>query len=120
MLKKGDFKMPTKELIKDETLAANSLRTLSQKSLMEMVKTNEKLGLIVNNELEIAMLSWEKYEEIVDLVHRQEQRIEELECLVEDVVLSHNYGESIIKVEQGVRDRFLVNSIDEAFKMLDK
>jgi hypothetical protein len=117
--RKEEFKMPTKTLEREETLAANSLRSLSQKSLMEMVSSYEKLGLIVNNELQMALLSWENYEEIVDLVETQNEKIEELESMIEDMELAFLYGERANKAEKGESKSFEVASVDELFSMLD-
>ncbi|WP_373894331.1 hypothetical protein [Virgibacillus sp. CBA3643] len=117
-MKRGEFTMPTKFLKKDETLAANSLRSLSQKSLMEMVTDNEKLGLIVNNDLSIAMLSWENYEKLVDLIEVQNKKIQEMEHLLEDIDLAEIYGEDIIKSEEGKSNAYKVKDVDELFGLL--
>jgi len=116
---KGEIKMPTKTLEREETLPANSLRTLSQKSLVEMVDNFEKLGLIVNNELSIAMMDWKKYERIVDLIQEQEEMILNLTNMFEDVELAVKYGEKVIRAEKGESKSYEINSAEELFNMLD-
>ena len=117
---KGEFWMPTKLLERDETLAANSLRSLSQKSLMEMVTNFEKLGVIVNNDISIAMLSWDRYEGLVDLIHEQNEIISNLESLVEDLQLAKQYGEDVVRVESGQSKTYEVDSASQVFNMIKK
>ncbi|GIM46441.1 hypothetical protein DNHGIG_19900 [Collibacillus ludicampi] len=73
---------------KEETLPARSLRTLSQKELLELLSRHEKLGLIVNDELKIVMLEVETLEAMV-------KRIRELEDLVEDMELAKTLGDRV-------------------------
>lgn len=119
-MEKGEIKMPTKLLDREETLAANSLRSLSQKSLVEMVTNFEKLGVIVNNDILIAMLSWDKYEKLVDLINDQSDKITELESLIEDIQLSQLYGKDVLKAENKESASYEFNSAEDLFNMLDK
>lgn len=112
-------KLPTKLLEKEETLPANTLRNISQKSLLEMVNNFEKLGLIVNNNLSVAMLSWDKYENLVDMIQSQLDRINELEGMLEDLQLAEIYGEDVLRVEKSKNTSFEIDSAEELFKMLD-
>lgn len=116
---KGEPNMPTKHLEKEETLAANALRSLSQKSLIDMVNSFEKLGLIVNNNLSIAMLSWDKYESLVDMIQTQMEKINELESVLEDIQLAQLYGEDVLAIDKGNNRSYEVDSAEELFKMLD-
>lgn len=113
-------KLPTKQLEREETLAANTLRNISQKSLLEMVNNFEKLGLIVNNNLSIAMLSWKRYEDLIDLLHEKVDRISELESILEDLQLANLYGEDVLRVEKGENRSYEIDNAEELFKMLDK
>lgn len=113
-------KMPTKQLIKEETLPANTLRNLSQKSLMEMVSNYEKLGLIVNNDLSIAMLRWDKYEELVDLITWQNERIGDLESIFEDIQLANRYGSAIEKAEKGESKSYTIDTAEELFNLIEE
>lgn len=112
-------KLPTKLLEREETLPANTLRNISQKSLLEMVNNFEKLGLIVNNNLSIAMLSWDKYENLVDSIQSQLNRINELEGIIEDLQLAQLYGEDILRIQQGKNRSFEIDNVEDLFKMLD-
>lgn len=113
-------KMPTKLLEKEETLPANSLRNISQKSLVEMVSNYDKLGLIVNNELSIAMLSWENYSNLVDLIQTLQEKNEELESLIEDIQLAKLYGEDVLRVENGQSVSYEIDSAEDLFKLIDE
>lgn len=112
--------LPTKYLEREETLPANTLRNISQKSLLEMVTNFEKLGLIVNNNLSIAMLSWDRYENLVDIIENQAKKIEELESLFEDLQLAQMYGQDVLRVEKGKNTSYEIDSAEDLFKMLDK
>jgi hypothetical protein len=112
-------KMPTKFLEKEETLPANTLRNISQKALMEMVSNYDKLGLIVNNNLSIAMLSWENYEGLVDLIEEQNEKISEFESLIEDLQLASQYGADVLRVEKGQSTSYEIDTTEDLFKMLD-
>jgi len=117
---KEDFVMPTKVLEREETLPARSLRTLSQKDLLEMVEKFEKLGLIVNDNLSVAMLSWDKYENIVDLIQEQKDKIAEMENFIEDIQLSAEYGEDVIRAEKNLNKSYEFDSAEDLFDMIDK
>lgn len=110
--------MPTKTISREETMGVNNLRNLSQKNLMEMVDNNEKLGLIANNELAIAMIRWDKYEKIVDLVESQAHQIELLQSLFEDSELAKVYGEHIEEAEKGNSKTHRIDKPEDVFKML--
>ncbi|MDG5473914.1 hypothetical protein P6709_19490 [Jeotgalibacillus sp. ET6] len=111
--------MPTKFLEREATLAARDLRTLSQKALVEKVQHLDKLGLIINDQLSIAMVSWNRYEEIVDLIEKQNDLISQLENYIEDTELAKMYDDRARKIEKGEVETFEFNSAKELFEMLD-
>lgn len=119
MMKEG-FNMPTKVLKKEETLPARSLRTLSQKDLLKLLEKFEKLGLIVNDHLSVAMLSWDKYENIVNLIQEQNEKIAELENIIEDIQLSAEYGEDVLRAEKDLNKSYAFDSAEDLFNMIDK
>lgn len=119
MTKEG-FNMPTKVLEKGETLPARSLRTLSQKDLLKKLEKYEKLGLIANDHLSVAMLSWDKYENIVNLIQEQNKKIDELKNFIEDIQLSADYGEDVLRVEKGLNKSYAFDSAEDLFNMIDK
>lgn len=47
-------------------------------------------------------------------------KIEEMRQKIEDLELSKQYGESILKVESGQSESFEVDNVDELFKLIDK
>lgn len=116
----GGIRMPTKTIEKEQTIPAKNLRKLSQKSLLNMVEESEKIGIIANDNLSIAMLSWKKYEDIIDLINKQEEQIKEMQNIVEDALLSKEYGKDILKAEKGEAKTYQAENIDEVFNLLDK
>lgn len=75
--REGKLRMVT--FTKHETLPARDLRTISQKSLLDLVNKNDKVGLILNDEISIAMVKVEKLEEILLRLYRLEELFERLE-----------------------------------------
>lgn len=115
---KGDFKMPTKFLEREATLPARELRTLSQKALVDKVEHLEKIGLIINDQLSIALVSWNRYEEIVDVIEKQKNLIDELKSYIEDMELDSAYRERLSAIENGEVETFEFNSAADLFKTL--
>jgi len=111
--------MPTKLLEKEATLPASELRKMSQKDLIRRVSGTEKLGVIANNHVALALLSWDKYENIVDLLTTKDQLIFDLENQIEDMLLANSYGKDVINIERGQQKSYNVDSIDEVFAMID-
>lgn len=112
--------MSLKTFEKNELLAAKNLRVYSQSKLLELLKNHEKIGVVVSDELSFAMLSWKKFEMIANTIEQQNNRIEELESQLEDLLLSKAIGNEIRLTELGKSKEYSVDSIDEAFDMLDK
>jgi len=112
--------MPSKVLGREETLPARSLRTISQKDLLEMLENSEKIGLIINDNLSVAMLSWDRYEDIVDLIQKQNDKITELENFIEDIQLSAEYGEDVLRAEKDLNKSYKFDSAKDLFNMIDK
>lgn len=80
-------KMATKEFTPKEMLPAKKLRMLSQRDLLELTKQH-KVGIIVKDELKIAMLNMEVFESMVDYIN-------ELEETIEDFELATRFGDRI-------------------------
>ncbi|CAB3395236.1 hypothetical protein [Kyrpidia spormannii] len=71
---------------KEEMLQANQFRALSQRELQKRLKTHEKLGILFANQgLGAVMLSYERYEALVN-------RLNDLENLLEDIELEQTFG----------------------------
>lgn len=111
--------MSLKTFEKSELLPAKNLRVYSQSKLLELLKNHDKVGVLVSDELSIAMLSWEKFEMIADTIDQQNRRIEELESQLEDLLLSKALGKEVLLAEEGKTKEYAADSIDEAFGMLE-
>lgn len=112
------FIMPTKSLEREAILPAKILRQASQKKLLELVTKSEKTGVIVNDDLAIAMLSWDKYEELVDVIEVQNQKIHEYEDILDDLHASYLYGDQVNAIESGDSEEYVIHNIDDMFKKL--
>lgn len=120
MFQKGeDLIMPTKELVKEEIIAASDLRTFSQKTLLQMAENFDKLGVISNNHLALALMSWGKYEQIVDQIKLLSNKIEEYENLLEDIELAKQYNDRVMDVEEGRVSSIAVDSLDDVFELIE-
>lgn len=71
---------------KEEMVQASRFRVLSQRALKHELAEHEKLGVLFPNEgLEAVMMSYERYEALV-------QRLEQLEDALEDLELEKMFG----------------------------
>lgn len=77
--KEKKIDMVTKHFEARELLAFSQLRTLNQKELIESLDQNEKIGIVIKDKLQVAMISMEKYENIVETVHEYGRLLEWLE-----------------------------------------
>ncbi|WP_273837297.1 hypothetical protein [Guptibacillus sedimenti] len=95
------------------------LRTLSQNQWVEESKKHEKIGLIVNNKLELALLSWKRYKELIQamqtLVEERDQLLEQ----VEQQELTHNYSDRAEDFERNNTTNVITGKdVDSAFDNL--
>ncbi|MFX3617450.1 MAG: hypothetical protein ACE3JK_07970 [Sporolactobacillus sp.] len=111
----GEFKMPTKSLEKKETIPAKDLRVLSQKNLLKKLSQNEKLAIIMNDDIKAALLSWDKYERLIDRVESLNAQVEELQNVIEDHQLNEVYGEAAAKAEKNTTSSYGIEDIDNMF-----
>lgn len=58
--------MLTKQFEAKEMLAFSQLRTLNQKDLITSLEEHDKLGIVIKDQLRVAMLDMELYEQIVE------------------------------------------------------
>lgn len=65
--------MFTKTFKLDEMIPFGQLRKINQKDLSELVKTNDKVGIMVNSKIKVVMIDIEKYQKMVDLIEEYEQ-----------------------------------------------
>jgi len=73
--------MLTKTFEPREMLPFSQLRTLTQKSLINSLENNEKLGIVIKDQLKVALMDIKVYEEMVERIQELEnqKRIQELE-----------------------------------------
>lgn len=69
----------TKNFEPREMLAFSQLRTLNQKELIQSLDQNDKLGIVIKDKLQVAMISMEKFENLVEAVHEYGRLLEWLE-----------------------------------------
>lgn len=112
---KGEFKMPTKSLEKKETMPAKDLRSLSQKNLLDKLSQNEKLAIIMNDDIKAALLRWDKYEQMVDRIEFLSAKVEELQSDIEDHQLNERYGEAAVKAEENTATSYGIQEIENTF-----
>lgn len=71
--------MFTKTFEPKEMLPFSQLRTLNQKDLLRTLEENAKLGIVIKDQLKVAMIEMDKYEKLVELVQEHERLLEWLE-----------------------------------------
>lgn len=72
------------------TIPASQLREISQKKLKEMINEHHLLGLIIKDEMAIAMMGMKEFEELRDY-------IEQLEQLLDESMMVNKLGEEFFK-----------------------
>ncbi|WP_163970612.1 hypothetical protein [Oceanobacillus halotolerans] len=103
----------------DETLVpGGQLRTISQSQWVEKTLKHDKIGLIVNNELQLALMHWSKYKEMFESMKRLKERNEELEELLEDTMAAIAYSDRAEKYESGEANLIKASSPEEMVKKL--
>ena len=103
-----------------ELLSGNKLYSLSQQNLLSLVESNEKIGIVINDRISIAMLKWEKYEGLLSTLVIQENRINELENHFEDLILAVYDSATIEAAELGNSKEYVVDNLSEVLNMLQQ
>ena len=101
-----------------ELLSGNKLCSLSQQQLLSLVESNEKVGIVINDRISIAMLKWNKYEELSNTLVTQENRINEIESHFEDLILAVYYSAAIEVAEHGNSKEYVVDNLNEVLNIL--
>jgi hypothetical protein len=78
-LKENKLNMITNNFEPREMLAFSQLRTLNQKELIQSLDQNDKLGIVIKDKLQVAMINMEKYQLLVEAVHEYSRLLEWLE-----------------------------------------
>jgi hypothetical protein len=73
------LKMITKTFEPKEMLPFGQLRTLNQKDLLQSLDENDKLGIVIKDQLKVAMIDMEKYQIMVDAVQEYKRLLELLD-----------------------------------------
>ncbi|ANU09607.1 hypothetical protein BBH88_04495 [Planococcus antarcticus DSM 14505] len=103
-----------------ELLSGDRFQSLSLQNLLSLVENNEKVGIVINDQVSIAMLKWDKYEELLNSLVTQENRISEIESQFEDLILAVNDSAAIQAVENGHSKEYAVDNLTEVFDMLQQ
>ncbi|AIY06825.1 hypothetical protein Plano_2860 [Planococcus sp. PAMC 21323] len=101
-----------------ELISGDKFQSLSLQKLLSLVESNEEVGIVINDQVSIAILKWEKYEELLSVLATQENRINEIESQFEDLILSINTSEAVQAAESGHSKKYAVENLTEAFDML--
>src|SRR5690554_4002125 len=98
----------------EETLIpGGKLRSLSQSQWIEKTLKHDKIGLIVNNELQLALMHWSKYKEMFDAMKSLKERNIALEEMLEDLEAVQDYSERAEKYEDGESTLISASSPEE-------
>jgi hypothetical protein len=76
---KGEPKMLTKTFEAKELMAFSNLRSISQKELLRALDTNEKLGIVIKDQLKVAMIDMDSYQSLVETAQEYERLLEWME-----------------------------------------
>lgn len=78
-VRKETLKMITKSFEPKEMLPFSQLRKLNQKDLLRSLEQNDKLGIVVKDQLKVAMIDMDKYQMMVDALQEYERLLDLLE-----------------------------------------
>jgi hypothetical protein len=67
---------------KDEMIQAKQFRSLSQKGLRHQILTHEKIGVLFNTGLDAVLLSYSRYQALINQIEASENALEDLEIAV--------------------------------------
>lgn len=95
MREKKEMSNITKTFEPKELLPFGQLRSLNQKELIKSLEENEKLGIVIKDQLKVAMIDMDKYQLMVDVVQEYERLLEWLEEreLIEETIQRLNSEE---------------------------
>lgn len=103
----------------DETLVpGGQLRNISQSQWVEKTLKHDKIGLIVNNELQLALMHWSKYKEMFEVMKKLKERNEELEALLEDADTAIAYSDRAERFERGESELIRASSPEDMVESL--
>ena len=106
------------QLDEDTIVPGSKLRSLSQSQWIDATLKHDKIGLIVNNELQLALMHWSKYKEMFNAMKRLKERNIELEEMLEDSEVAIAYSERAEKYESGESTLVSASSPEEMINKL--
>jgi len=102
-VRKDKFKMITKSFEPKEMLPFSQLRSLNQKDLLLSLEKNDKLGVVIKDQLKVAMIDMEKFEMMVDVLHEYERLLDWIEEHELYNRIGHRLGsENVVEYKEGM------------------
>jgi hypothetical protein len=71
--------MITKTFEPKEMLPFSQLRTLNQKELLQSLEENDKLGIVIKDQLKVALIDMDKYQTMVEVIQEYTRMLDWLE-----------------------------------------
>lgn len=78
-IRREALKMITNTFEPKEMLPFSQLRTLNQKELLHSLEENDKLGIVIKDQLKVAMINMDKYQKIVEALQEHERLLDWIE-----------------------------------------
>ncbi|MFD1953210.1 hypothetical protein ACFSL6_03210 [Paenibacillus thailandensis] len=95
--------MITKTFEPKEMLPFSQLRTLNQKELLHSLEENDKLGIVIKDQLKVAMIDMDKYQMMVDLLQEYERLLEWIEEREEYERIHHRLdSDRVVEYKKGM------------------
>lgn len=102
-VRKETFKMMTKTFEPKELVPFSQLRTLNQKELLHSLEENDKLGIVIKDQLKVAMIDMNKYQMMVEALHEYERLLDWIEEREEYERIQHRLeSDRVVEYKQGM------------------
>ncbi|WP_145950346.1 hypothetical protein [Paenibacillus sp. Y412MC10] len=93
----------TKTFETKEMLPFSQLRTLNQKEMLQSLEENDKLGIVIKDQLKVAMMDMEKYEKMVDALQEYERLLDWMDEREEYERISHRLeSDRVVEYKEGM------------------
>lgn len=95
--------MMTKTFEPKELVPFSQLRTLNQKELLHSLEENDKLGIVIKDQLKVAMIDMNKYQMMVEALHEYERLLDWIEEREEYERIQHRLeSDRVVEYKQGM------------------
>lgn len=95
--------MMTKTFESKELLPFSQLRTLNQKELLQSLVEHDKLGIVIKDQLKVAMIDMERYEQLVDALQDYERLLELMDEQEEYGRILHRFESNrVVEYKEGM------------------